>query len=146
MVAVAAMVSGACHVTTRYQDTRRGETRRERAEDAVPRALPASMEVSEDGRFRFVEPFVCQMVTVTELASFDVERKRPNIATLVIGVIAASAGGVATAAGLAGDDASSSPLPYLGVAGLAIGLPFAIGPLVGNSTARVPTDVKELRS
>jgi hypothetical protein len=148
MVVAAATVvttSAACHVTTRDQDTRRGETRRERAEGAVPRPLPPSMEVSDDGRFRFVEPFVCSMVSVTELAVFDVERTRPNLATLVIGVIAASAGGVATAAGLSVDDASGSPLPYLGVAGLAVGLPFAIGPLVGNSTARVPTDVKELR-
>ena len=72
MVAALAIVSGACHVTTHYQDTRRGETRRERAEGATPRALPPSMEVSVDGRFRFVEPFVCPMVTVTELASFDV--------------------------------------------------------------------------
>ncbi|MBZ0232319.1 MAG: hypothetical protein K8M05_08190, partial [Deltaproteobacteria bacterium] len=99
MVVAVATVSGACHVTTRYQDTRRGETRRERASDSGPRALPPSMEVSEDGRFRFVEPFVCRMVNVTELAAFDVERKQPNIATLVVGVIAASAGGVATAAG-----------------------------------------------
>lgn len=146
MVASAAIVSGACHVTTRYQDTRRGESRRETAPDATPRALPPSMEVSEDGRFRFVEPFVCPMVTVTELASFDVERTRPNTATLVIGVIAASLGGVSLAAGLSGEEPSSSPLPYVGVAGLAVGLPFAIGPLVGNSTARVPTGVKELRA
>jgi hypothetical protein len=146
MVAVVVTVSGACHVTTRYQETRRGESRRERAEDAVPRALPPSMEVSEDGRFRFVEPFVCSMVTVTDLAMFDVERKRPNVATLVVGVIAASAGAVALAAGLAGEDASGSPLPYVGVAGLAVGLPFAIGPLVGNSTARVPNGKKELRA
>ncbi len=146
MVVAVTTVMSACHVTTRYQETRRGETRRERAPDADPRALPPSMEVSEDGRFRFVLPFVCRMVNVTELAGFDVERKRPNIATLVVGVIAASAGGVATAAGLAGEDAAGSPLPYLGVAGLAVGLPFAIGPLVGNSTARVPTDVKEVRT
>jgi hypothetical protein len=144
--ACAAIVSGACHVTTRYQDTRRGETRREAVEGAAPRALPPSMEVSEDGRFRFVEPYVCQMVTVTELATFDVERTRPNVATLVIGVIAASLGGVATAAGLSGDDPSGSPLPYAGVAGLAVGVPFVIGPLIGNSTARVPTDMKELRA
>jgi hypothetical protein len=146
MVAMAVTISGACHVTSRYQDTRRGETRRERADGAVPRPLPPSREVSEDGRFRFVEPFVCSMVTVTEMATFDVERTRPNLATLVIGVIAASAGGVATAAGLSGDDPSGSPLPYIGVAGLAVGLPFIIGPLVGNDTARVPTEVKELRA
>jgi hypothetical protein len=144
--ACAAIVSGACHVTSRYQDTRRGETRRELAPDAVPRALPPSMEVSEDGRFRFVEPFVCQMVTVTDLATFDVERRSPNVATLVVGVIATSLGGVALAAGVSADDPSSSPLPYVGAAGLAVGLPFAIGPLIGNSTAREPTDMKELRA
>ncbi len=136
----------ACHVTTRYQETRRGETRHEVAPGATPRLLPPSMEVSEDGRFRFVEPFVCAMQSVTEMAAFDVERRRPNVATLVVGVIAASLGAVATAAALAAEDGSGSPLAYLGPAGLVVGIPFVIGPLVGNSTARVPGEVQEVRA
>ncbi len=145
LVATAAGAITACHVTSRYQDTRRGETRRERA-DAAPRPLPPSMEVSPDGRFRFVEPFVCAMENVTELATFDVERDRPNAATLVVGVITASLGAVAAVAGWSSDDAAGSPLSYLGPAGVVVGLPLAIGPLVGHDTARVPTGTQELRT
>ena len=145
VVAVAWVVS-ACHVTTRFEETRQGEIRHEVAPDAVPRALPPSMDVSEDGRFRFVTPFVCATQSVTDMAVFDVERRRPNVATLVVGVIAASLSAVATVSALSDDDPGGSPLAYVGPAGLAVGLPLAIGPMIGNSISRVPKDVKELRA
>lgn len=138
-----ALALAACHVTGRYQDTRRGETRSELINE--PRALPPSMEVTEDGRLRFVEPLLCPAETVTDMVTFDVERTRPNLATLVVGVIVASLGAVATASALSGDDPAGAPLAYLGPAGVIAGVPLAIGPLVGTSTVRVPRDTQEVR-
>jgi hypothetical protein len=145
LTVVTAITSG-CHVTTSTPDTRRGERRIERAPDLDPRKLPPSLDLDPDGRFRFVEPYVCTMHTVTELATFDVERTRPNLATLAVGVIVTAVGAVAAVSGVSADDPFGSPATYAGVAGLGVGLPFVIGPLIGNGVAHVPRDVSELRT
>jgi len=139
-------VTAACHVTSRLQDTRRGETRTERVADAEPRPLPPSLDLDADGRFRFVVPYVCRMETVTEMASFDVERRKPNPATLVVGVIATALGVVAGASGLGAAEPGRDPLTYVGVGGVVGGLPLVIGPLVGNSVAQVPRGTQEVRA
>lgn len=142
-VAVVLALAAGCHSSIHYTDTRTGETRREQLEGA-PRALPAAVTVTDAGRLRFIEPLVCRYQTVTDLASFDVERVRPNAAILIVGVVATALGVVATATGLSSDDVAGSPLTYAGIAGIGAGLPLVIGPLVGNGTARNPTGVTEL--
>lgn len=144
--AVTLVTAAACHTRTRYQDTRRGESRTEAAPDGEPRKLPPSLDLDDQGRFRFVEPYLCPMHTVTDLAIFDVERTRPNTATLVIGVIAASLGVVGAASGFGADDPAGEPATYAGLAGLAVGIPLVVGPLVGNGTAQVPRETKALRT
>lgn len=140
------VVTSGCHVTSRYQDTRRGDRRVERTPGSVARALPPSMDLDEQGRFRFVVPFSCPMQTVTEMAGFDVERTRPNPAALVIGVIATSLGVVAGVSGLSADDPFGEVTTYAGIAGVAAGLPLVVGPLIGNGVAQVPRGVQEVRA
>ncbi len=139
-------ITAGCHTLSRTADTRRGESRVERAPDAEPRKLPPSLDLDAQGRFRFVEPYVCTMHTVTEMATYDVERTRPNVATLAVGLIVTAIGGVAAVSGFSSDDPFGEPLTYLGVGGLAVGLPFVVGPLIGNGTAQVPRSTHELRT
>jgi len=140
----ALLVVAGCHASVRYQDTRRGETRRE-LRDGPPRALAPTVMVTAAGRLRFVEPLVCSYDSVTDLATFDVDRTRPNAATLVVGLLATAFGVVAGVSGLSSDDPSGAPLTYAGAAGLAVGVPLVIGPLVGNATTRSPVGVQPLR-
>ena len=143
-VVVTLVALAGCHSTIRWQDTRQGEVRRERRAEP-PRALAPTVMVTEAGRLRFVEPLVCGYDTVTELAGFDVERTKPNAATLIVGVLATAAGVVMGVRGLSSDDPGGAPLTYVGAASVAIGVPLVIGPLVGNATERNPTGVQELR-
>lgn len=133
----------ACHTSVRYTDTRTGETRTERR--GAPRALPPAVIVTDRGTLRFVEPLACAVDSITDLATFEVERTRPNAATLVVGLIVTAAGVIAGANGLASDDPGATPFTYLGLAGVLAGAPLAIGPLVGNSTARHPAGVQAVR-
>ena len=94
--------------------------------------------VLEDGNFRFVEPLECATEElVTELRATEHVRG-PNLATFVIGVIATAVGGILTVRGTVNRDGAGNPSTYGGAAGLAIGLPFAIGPWVGNRTVLHP--------
>lgn len=143
VLALVAAAAG-CHSSIRYTDTRQGETRRERR-PGPPRALAPAATITEAGRLRFVEPMLCGYDSVTDLATFDVDRVRPNPATLVVGVIATAAGVIAAASGLSSDDVAGDPLTYVGAAGIAVGVPMVIAPLVGNGTVRNPGPVQELR-
>jgi hypothetical protein len=136
------VVALGCHSSIRFQDTRTGEVRTERRDEA-PRVLPVTATVDDTGRLRLVEPLVCATDTVTDVASFEVERIRPNAATLIVGVIATGAGLVAAATGALAEDRAA--LGYGGAGAMAIGLPLVIGPLVGNHTARNPTGVQQVR-
>jgi hypothetical protein len=62
---------------------------------------------------------------------------RPNLATFVVGVIATSAGAVLAVRG-AGEPEAANPFLLGGAAALAGGLPFAIGPWIGNGTELRP--------
>jgi hypothetical protein len=61
-------------------------------------------------------------------------RTEPNLATVVVGIVASTVGGILTVRGAFDKDPGSSPYLYGGVAGLAVGLPFAIGPFLGTHT------------
>ncbi len=143
LVALAVVTAG-CHVTVQFEDTRRGETRRERAD--TPRPIAPSLTVTTDGRFRLIEPLVCPVESVTEMDTVAVTRIGPNLATVVVGVIAVAAGAVASASGWASDDPASAPLSYLGPAAVAGGATFAIGALIGNGVEERPSGTRLVRA
>ncbi len=134
-----------CHTIRSYEDTTRGDTTYERRAEP-PRALPPRLELTDDGRFRFIEPLVCGRDAITELEIARVDRRSPNAAALVVGVIATAIGAVALVNGTAGDDPAGSPLTYVGPVAIAGGLPFVIGPLIGNRTSRSLLGVQQLRA
>ena len=140
-----ALTGAGCHTIRAHEDTRRGETRLERRA-GPPRPLPPRLELTTDGRIRFVEPLVCARDSVTDVEVVRVRRRTPNAATLVIGVIVTAVGAVALVSGAAGDDASGSALTYGGPVAIAGGLPLVIGPLVGNRTERTLVEVKQIRA
>lgn len=142
---VAALTVGAlgCHATLRYQDTRTGESRTTPGTEPRPRA--PTVRLDDQGRLRFLEPLVCSSTVETDVATFDVERTRPNPAAVVVGVIAIGAGVVAAARGLRSDAPASSAFTYVGLAGIGVGLPLAIGPFFGTSTARNPIGTQVVR-
>ena len=130
---VAAALAG-CHVTYRVADLRPGETHLIPHPEAS-RALPATLVVTADGRFRFVTPLVCPTVEVVDMQSSTIIKVRPNLATFVVGVIAAGVGAVGTGSLLA-TRSTTNPAEAAAPVLLAGGLLFAIGPFVRTSTDR----------
>jgi hypothetical protein len=125
-----------CHVVERNEILRPGATQRVRLADAKPRG--ATIALTETGRFRFVEPLECKTEEiVAQVAGTEVVTK-PNLATFVVGIIATAVGGIATVRGLSDSDPAGSPFTYAGIGLVGAGLPFAIGPWVGNRVELVP--------
>lgn len=133
MFALAALLA-ACHVTRQSELVQPVATERiVHSEGAQPRK-PA-LVLTEAGTLRFVEPLECpteEKVTASTVTETEI---RPNLATFVVGVIATSIGGVLVVRGATGD---TDPLLYGGLVGVAVGLPFAIGPWIGNRTEKTP--------
>lgn len=124
------IATSACHVTTRTETTRPGATERVSLPDGAI-ARPTTLVLSEAGTLRFVEPLECPTEEiVTSVTTIEVATG-PNLATFVVGVIATAVGGVMTVRGVTGDG-TRDPVMYAGAAGLAIGLPLAIGPWLGH--------------
>jgi hypothetical protein len=130
---LAALAGAACHVVAQSELTR--PLTRERIvhpEGAVARR-PA-LVWTDAGALRFVEPLECPTEDrIRQRAALELVT-RPNLATFTVGVIAATLGGVMLTSGLFSSHPGSSPYSYAGGAGLALGLPFAIGPWIGNRT------------
>ena len=133
VLAPVAISTVACHTTRRVEVTRRGHTAAT-PRPGPPRALPPTLVITDAGQLRFVEPLRCTADVVDELETTEVVRVTPNLATVVVGLTAASLGGVGLFLGLDSDDPAESPLTYGGAALLAIGLPLMIGPWFGNRT------------
>jgi hypothetical protein len=130
---VALLLVAGCHVTARTELTRPSVTELVRHREAAVARSP-SIVLDDAGRLRFVEPLECPTEAVaTEQRGVEVVT-RPNLATFVVGVIATGLGGVLAIRGGTDDAPGTSPYLYAGVAGLAVGLPFAIGPWLGNGT------------
>lgn len=137
--ALALTVAGTgCHTYARYDDTVAGDTR-ERKREGAARVLEPTIEVTRGGMLRFAEPMVCTYDVVVEQSNYRVTRTQPNMATFIVGLITMSAGAVALISGLSDSEPGSAPATYLGVGGLAVGLPFAVGPFLGNGRERVHT-------
>jgi hypothetical protein len=117
-----------CHVVTQADTTRPEAPQHIRHPEGAIARRP-TIVLGDDGRLRFVEPLECPTedvvaeTTTTEIAT------RPNLATFVVGVVLAGVGGIVTAQGAL--DKSTPPLVG-GLAGVAIGLPLAIGPWLGT--------------
>ena len=126
------VTASACHVTVQTETTRPGKTERtQRAEAAI--ALPPTLVLTDAGALRFVEPLECPTDEIVETVSGIEISTQPNLATFVVGVVATAIGGVFTVRGLTSDN-RSNPSTFGGIAGLAVGLPLAIGPWLGTST------------
>jgi hypothetical protein len=138
---VASALAG-CHVTVRTELTQTRATRAEPHQDRA-RAQPATI-VLADGALRFVEPLVCPSDEVVEVEPEIQLARRPNLATFVVGVIATAAGAVGAVSAASGDDPGGNPLTYVGAGVFVAGLPFAIGPWLGNrvDTRSAPTRIE----
>jgi hypothetical protein len=136
---ILACLTGACHVTSQVETTSFGDSR-EVVRDEPPRALEPAVTVAPSGRLAFVEPLVCAHDVVVEQRTETLIRTRPNMATVVVGLIGASLGAITTVIGLSDDDPGGAPATYLGLLGLAAGTPLVIGPYLGNGSERVPGD------
>jgi hypothetical protein len=124
-------VLASCHVLAQSETTRAISTERiVHAEGAI--AHRATLALTDAGRLRFVEPLECPTEEVVDQHATIEVAVRPNLATFTVGVIAAAAGGVMLTTGLFSHEPSGSPYTYLGLAGVAAGLPLAIGPWLGD--------------
>lgn len=133
MLVAAVVAAPACHVRDHDQRTTPIATERVlHAEGAIARR-PAIVW-SDAGELRFVEPLECPSEELVRQRTTIETVIRPNLATFTVGVIAAAIGGAMATTGLFSSDRGANPLTYVGVAGLAVGLPLAIGPWLGNRT------------
>ncbi len=137
------LLAAGCHSYGRVDGSALGDSRL-RPIPGQRRALPPTVEVTHAGALRFVEPLVCGNQVVVDHSTYTVVDKRPNLATVVLGLIGVSIGGVALAVGLSDHDPASAPATWLGIAGVVGGAPLVIGPFVGNGRHRVPGDEREL--
>jgi hypothetical protein len=130
----------ACHVTRRSEIVEPIATERVvHHEGAQPRK--PTLVLTDVGTLRFIEPLECPTEDKVTVSTIDETEIQPNLATFVVGVIATSLGGILLVRGVTGDDVNS-PFTYGGALGLAAGLPFAIGPWIGNRTERTPRNDK----
>lgn len=134
MRTVALLVSLAgCHVTRAIDTTRPGATTRiQHPEGAIARR-PAIV-LADDGSLRFVEPLECPTEELVPQATTSEIRTEPNLAAVVVGVVAGTVGAILTVRGAFDHEPASSPYLYGGLAGLAVGVPLSIGPFIGNRT------------
>ncbi len=132
-VLVAAALLLGCHTHSRVTTTTPREARPV-VDQAHARAMPAGVAVTAAGRLRFATPLVCAADLMVDVETADEITTRPNLATFVVGIVLTVAGGVGLVTGLAdGKDAAAGA----GAVGLAVGLPLAIGPWLGNGTTDV---------
>ncbi|MGE0867038.1 MAG: hypothetical protein AB7P03_00645 [Kofleriaceae bacterium] len=130
--AVLVLGLGGCHVTVQTETTRPGTTERIIRRES-PTARPPTIELTDAGRLRFIEPLECPAEQIiTEGTTIELAR-RPNPATFVVGVLAVAAGGLLAVRGAVDDEPGSSPYTWGGLGAIAIGLPFSIGPWIGNT-------------
>lgn len=131
----------ACHNTARVSESVLGEPRV--AEPAGPgRPTDPALVLGEAGTLRLVRPLVCDAAITAEERIFQTTRVEPNLATMIVGVIALSAGVISGSVGLSEDEPAGSPFTWLGAAGVIAGVPLVVGPFLGNRTTRAQIETR----
>lgn len=144
VVPVVLVALTACHTRSWVLESRPGPSRNQVHLDRA-RALAPTVVLSADGRFRFVAPLRCAADVLVDIETTETVTREANIATFVVGVIVTTVGAVALTAGLSEDEPGKAAATWLGVGGLVVGLPFTIGPWIGNGTTDVPKGVETVR-
>ena len=127
--ALVAVLLAGCHVISQVDTTRPGRTETVHHLDQGKVTRQAVL-VGEAGTLLFVDHLECPTerrsvtMTTTEITA------APNLATFVVGVIATSVGAIALAKGAFDKD---GVFLAVGGAGLAVGLPMAVGPWLSNT-------------
>jgi hypothetical protein len=135
--ALAWWTSSACHVVSQSEIARPIASERiQHPEGAI--AHRPTLVLTEAGRLRFVEPLECPTEDIVRQRTTVEVVTQPNLATFTVGVIAATVGGVMLTSGLFSAHAGTSPYTYIGLAGVGVGVPLAIGPWLGDRTELRP--------
>lgn len=132
-VALAIAALAGCHLVERNQIVRPGTSEQVVVRDR-PIARRPTIRITDAGQLRFVEPLECPTEQVVQQISGTEQITKPNLATFVVGIVATSIGTISTIRGASDDDPGSSPFLFGGLVLAAGGLPFAIGPWIGNRT------------
>lgn len=124
-----------CHNTTRVSENVLGEPRVLEPDGPGTPGDPA-LALGEGGVLMLQRPLVCQAPIQAEEQLYEITRIEPDLATMILGIIATSAGVISGSVGLAEDEPASSPYTWLGVIGVGVGVPLVVGPFLGNRTTR----------
>jgi len=125
-----------CHLVERSEIVRPGRSDRTVLRDQ-PVAKRATVQLTELGQLRFVEPLVCPTENLVQQSAGTEIITKPNLATFVVGIVATSIGAISLIRGVSDSDPGSSPFTYAGLALVVAGAPFATGPWIGNRTETV---------
>ncbi len=136
MRVVLAIALAGCHLVERNEIVRPGTSERVTLKDR-PVARRATIQLTDAGMLRFVEPLECPTENLIQQTAGTETVTRPNLATFVVGIVATSVGAISTIRGLSDADPGGSPFTYAGLGLLAVGAPFAVGPWIGNGTVTV---------
>ncbi len=132
IIGALSLALAACHVTRHNDVTLSGATKYQ-LHKGQRMVLAPRLEITRAGRFRLVEPIMCRRDILVEQVTHRDAIKKPNYATVVVGLLSGAAGVVALISAL-GD--SSGVLVGGGLVGVGIGLPLTIGPFTGNTRKR----------
>lgn len=134
-------VLSACHVVTRNEIVRPGTSERVVLQERAIAKRPTAI-LTEAGMLRLVEPLECPTENVISQQAGAEITTTPNLATFVVGIVASSVGAISVIRGISDEDPGGSPFTYAGAGLLAAGLPFAIGPWLGNRVELVPGEAR----
>lgn len=132
MRALVLLIAG-CHIVERNEIVRPGATEHTVLR-GLPTARPATIQLTEAGQLRFVEPLECATENVIQQVSGTEIVTKPNLATFVVGIVATSVGAISLIRGISDKDPGGSPFLYAGLGMVGAGVPFAAGPWIGNRT------------
>ncbi len=141
--AVVVAVAG-CHVRSRVTTVRPGDTVTV-ARTGEERALPPTIRLGDDGLLQFMRPLRCPADQLVDVERFDTVTDEPSLATFVVGVVVTAVGAVAALQGATASEPAGSGYTWLGAAGVAVGLPLAIGPWFGNGATDGPLRHEQVR-